>query len=254
MVPAGFASGDPHGFADGSTSDIMLRDSSGRVIARTTLTATGGGTMGDLVTQLNASEVATYGTFSIDPSGRFRFDQAAGVTGTSISIPSDSTGRYGTGISFSALSGLTGSTSGLAAGQVSPEFRNSPGRLPLAVFDTDAVVGERGVLASDTRAAQFYADSFGKVTDLGKEGNVTLERYASLILGETGTTAANAQTRYEDASARSQDAITRRDTYSGVNIDEELSMMIVLQNSYSAAARVVRVADEMYQALLGTVG
>ncbi|RYD63641.1 MAG: hypothetical protein EOP58_11035 [Sphingomonadales bacterium] len=254
MVPAGFSASDPHGFAGGSTSDIMLRDSSGRVIGRTTLTAAAGGTMGDLVTQLNASQVGTLGTFSIDASGRFRFDQAAGVTGTSISIPSDSTGRYGTGISFSALSGLTGSVSGLAAGGVAPDLRNSPGKLPLAIFNTSAAVGERGLLASDTRAAQFYTDSFGRVNDLGKEGNVSLERYASLILGETGTTAANAQTRYEDASARSQDAITRRDSYAGVNIDEELSMMIVLQNSYSAAARVVRVADEMYQALLGTVG
>lgn len=254
MVPPGFAAGDPHGFAAGSTSDIMLRDSSGRVIARTTMTAAAGGTMGDLVTQLNASELAGFGTFSIDPSGRFRFDQAAGMTGTSISIPSDSTGRYGTGISFSALSGLTGNVSGLAAGGVAPDLRNSPGKLPLAIFDTSAAVGERGVLASDTRAAQFYTDSFGKVNDLGKEGNISLERYASLILGETGTSAANAQTRYEDATARSQDAITRRDSYSGVNIDEELSMMIVLQNSYSAAARVVRVADEMYKDLLGTVG
>ena len=135
-----------------------------------------------------------------------------------------------------------------------PELRNSPGRLPLAIFDTSAAIGSRGLLATDTRAAQFYVDSFGKVNDLGKEGNVSLERYASLILGETGTNAANAQTRYEDAAARSQDAINRRDSYSGVNIDEELSLMIVLQNSYSAAARVIRVADEMYQALLGTVG
>ncbi len=254
LSPAGFASTDPHGFDAGSTSDIMLRDSTGRVIARTTLTAAAGGTMGDLITQLNASEVGGFGTFSIDSSGRFRFDQAAGVSGTTISIPADSTSRHGTGISFTALSGLTGSASGLANGAVKPELRNSPGRLPLAIFDTSAAVGGRGLLATDSRAAQFYVDSFGKVNDLGKEGNVSLERYASLILGETGTNAANAMTRYEDASVRSQDAINRRDSYSGVNIDEELSLMIVLQNSYSAAARVVRVADEMYQALLGTVG
>ncbi len=254
MVPAGFEATDFHGFAAGSTADIMLRDSSGRVIARTTLIAGGGGTMGDIITQLNASPLSSYGSFSLDSKGRFRFDQGPGVVGTSISIPSDSTSRHGTGISFTALSGLTGSASGLAQAGVNTDLRNSPGRLPLAIFDTSATVGQRGLFATDTRAAQFYVDSFGKVNDLGKEGNVSLERYASLILGETGTDAANAQTRYEDASARSQDAINRRDSYSGVNIDEELSLMIVLQNSYSAAARVVRVADEMYQALLGTVG
>ncbi|QDX25763.1 flagellar biosynthesis protein FlgK [Sphingomonas suaedae] len=250
-VPAGFAPGDAHGFDTGSTADLMLRDASGRVIARATMAPVGGGTMGDLVTQLNTSPLGTYGSFSIDGAGRFRFDQAPGVTGTVLSIPADSTNRHATGISFSALAGLTGSTNALAAGQVAPELRNTPSRLPLAIFDPSAGVGNRGLLATDTRAAQFYTDSFSKVADLGKDGNVSLERYASLILGEAGTTAANAQSRLEDATARKQDATNRRDSFSGVNIDEELAQMIVLQNSYSAAARVVSVAGEMYDTLIG---
>ena len=36
----------------------------------------------------------------------------------------------------------------------------------------------------------------------------------------------------------------------GVNIDEELSMLIVIQTAYSAAARAVSAADEMFQELL----
>ncbi len=37
---------------------------------------------------------------------------------------------------------------------------------------------------------------------------------------------------------------------SGVNIDEELSMLIVVQTAYSAAARAVSAADEMFDELL----
>ena len=40
---------------------------------------------------------------------------------------------------------------------------------------------------------------------------------------------------------------------SGVNVDEELAQMVVLQNSYSAAARVLTTVSSMYVALLNMV-
>lgn len=39
----------------------------------------------------------------------------------------------------------------------------------------------------------------------------------------------------------------------GVNIDEELSMLIVVQTAYAAAARAVSAADEMFQELLNSI-
>jgi flagellar hook-associated protein 1 FlgK len=36
----------------------------------------------------------------------------------------------------------------------------------------------------------------------------------------------------------------------GVNMDQELSNLIVLQNSYSASARLITVADTMFQSVL----
>ena len=56
-----------------------------------------------------------------------------------------------------------------------------------------------------------------------------------------------------DAAARRDDAVNRRDSFSGVNLDEELSQMVVLQNSYSAAARVMTTATKMYDTLLDMV-
>ena len=47
--------------------------------------------------------------------------------------------------------------------------------------------------------------------------------------------------------------MNRRDSFSGVNLDEELSQMVVLQNSYSAAARVMTTANQMYDTLLDMV-
>ena len=53
-----------------------------------------------------------------------------------------------------------------------------------------------------------------------------------------------------DAAARRDDAVNRRDSFSGVNIDEELADMVVFQNSYGAAARTITVAREMYDTLI----
>ena len=37
----------------------------------------------------------------------------------------------------------------------------------------------------------------------------------------------------------------------GVNVDEELSMMIQYQNAYQGAARVMSAAQQMYDTLIG---
>ncbi len=70
------------------------------------------------------------------------------------------------------------------------------------------------------------------------------------MLGDAGSAAARAADRADQMTARRDDAINRRDTVSGVNIDEELGQMVVLQNSYAAAARVMTTASAMYDTLL----
>ena len=40
---------------------------------------------------------------------------------------------------------------------------------------------------------------------------------------------------------------------SGVNIDEELGQLILVQTAYSASARVLTVVDELFQELLNAV-
>jgi flagellar hook-associated protein 1 FlgK len=80
-----------------------------------------------------------------------------------------------------------------------------------------------------------------------------VEGYASFLLGQAGLDAAGAKDRLDDMGARREDAINRRDSYSGVNIDEELASLVTLQNSYSAAARVMTTATEMYDTLIGMV-
>ncbi|MDV3457426.1 flagellar basal body rod C-terminal domain-containing protein [Sphingomonas sp. HF-S4] len=253
LVPSGLAAGDPHGFAAGETTQIVLRDATGRALTNYTLTPAAGGTVGDLVTQLNASPLGDFGAFSLDDRGRMRFEPTASLSGATLSIPSDSTDRFGTGRGFSALLGLTGTSSGLGNAQVRPDVLASPAKLPLARFQDNAAVGAKALGAGDTRGATDFVNKLAGSLDLGKDGTTTIERFSSLLLGRTGLEASQAKGNLLDASARRDDAVNRRDSFSGVNIDEELAQMVVLQNSYSAAARVISTASEMYDTLLNMV-
>ncbi|WP_242139744.1 flagellar basal body rod C-terminal domain-containing protein [Sphingomonas sp. TREG-RG-20F-R18-01] len=252
-IPSGFCASDPHGFAPGGTAQLALRDGSGRLLGQYTLTPRAGGTFGEIISDLNASPLGHFGSFAIDPSGRVRFTAGATVGGATLSIPGDSTDRAGTGCSFTMIAGLTGGASGLATAEIRPDIQGNGGRLPLARLDTLAIPGGIALNSTDTSGAAGYADAQTKTLDLGVAGTLSTRTLAARVLGGAGSSSALAKTRLADATARRDDAVNRRDSFSGVNIDEELSQMVVLQNSYSAAARVITTVNTMYDTLLTMV-
>ena len=251
LVSSGFTAADAHGFGTGKV-EIALRDPSGNIVARHTLSGAAGATYGDLVAELNDSRLGRTGSFSLDDKGRFRFTPTPGNTGSSIGIVSDTTDRAGTGRSFTAISQLTGNASDLTSAAVRQDIAADPKRLPLARLQ-DVAVGQKALGSGDRRGAGGFVDPLATTLDLGAEGASTIARFAATVLGETGAAAARAGDKSSELVARRDDAIARRDSYSGVNIEEELAQMVVLQNSYSAAARVVTTASEMYDTLLGMI-
>jgi len=253
LVPTGFTANDPHGFAAGQTVDVVLRDSTGKALTRYSLTAAAGGTVGDLVTSLNSGPIGGYGSFSLDNRGRIRFDPAASVPGATLSIPTDSTDRYGTGRSFTQLMGLTGASSGLVDGQISPTMAADSSKVPIARYQ-DVAVGAKALGAGDIRGTTEFVKKLDGTIDLGANGGITtITRFAATTLGAVGLDSSQAKSRLEDSTANRDDAVNRRDSFSGVNIDEELSQMVVLQNSYQASARIFTIASQMYDTLVNMV-
>lgn len=254
LGPSGFTAADPHGFGAGETVELMLRDPNGRTIARQTLTPAPGGTFGDLVASLNGGPLAGFGSFALDPRGRLQFTPDPSIPTAAVSLPVDSTSRFGTGRSFSSLMALSGASSGLTSADVRADVLASAGRLPLARFDLAALPGQPALGAGDNRGATAFVEQLSRPVDLGRGRVISMERFATLVLGGAGLDAAEAQDRLADATARHSDAVNRRDSFAGVNIDEELSQLVILQNSYSASARIISTASEMYDTLLGMVG
>jgi len=249
LTPAGLKGSDPHGFTSGEATEFAMRDTSGRMVATYSLkiTATTGPGFDALVADLNTSPLAAYGSFALDDLGRIGFSAKPSAAGNTLSVLSDTTDRGGTGVGLAAITGLAGADT-LATGAVRREIAVNPDRLPLARLQTVAV-GQKALGTGDRRGATGFADALGANIDLA--GGVTsMSRFANTLLGDTGTAAARAKDRTAEATARRDDAIARRDNYSGVSIDEELSQMVVLQNSYAAAARVMSAATAMYDTLL----
>ena len=70
-------------------------------------------------------------------------------------------------------------------------------------------------------------------------------------MGEAVTEATTQKTS-EDALVAS--ITTQRQSVSGVSLDEEMSNLTMYQNSYSAAARVVTVMDDMLNTIVTGMG
>lgn len=257
----GAAGADPHGFNANGAMTFQIRDSSGRFIAQRTLTIAGalagaGSTWADLTTALNGgSGVGGYGSFSLNAAtGRMAFTPAAGF---SVELISDSTSRGTTGISVSALHGLSpAATAGRALeSDVNSAVAGDPTRLAVGRPDLSVALGDRVIESGDNRGAAALLHARDSVWDFPAAGllasqSTSLALYAARLGGEAGRLASDAQRNSVGAEAVATAAADRRGQVEGVTLDDELLRMTTYQNSYAAAARVIQAAKEMFDVLL----
>lgn len=263
--PSSYATGlqaaDPHGFAAGGATTFEVRDASNRLITSYTLNVAAGGTVGDILNTLNAgSGLGNFARFSLDASGTLSVGPAPGVGKLTTRVVDDTTNRAGTGRTLSGLFGIQPGALANAARNIGvrAEVKADPFKLALAKFDTSAAVGVQALGLGDQRGARELADLENKGLRFSAAGNIatvsaTLSQYSGFVLGDAAITAKGATTAQGDATALRDDVVKRRDNYGGVNLDEELANLIVYQNSYNAAARVLTSARDIYDALLNAV-
>ena len=78
-----------------------------------------------------------------------------------------------------------------------------------------------------------------------------LPEFFSSLVTTVGADTASADFSHQYQQALAQDLDARQQSVAGVNLDEEMSNLMRFQHSYTAAAKLISVADEMYQTLLG---
>ncbi len=76
----------------------------------------------------------------------------------------------------------------------------------------------------------------------------------SIIVSDVGTKTHSAEIDLRAQQTLSEQAKAERASYSGVNLDEEAADLLKFQQSYQASARVISIADQMFQTLISAVG
>jgi flagellar hook-associated protein 1 FlgK len=90
-------------------------------------------------------------------------------------------------------------------------------------------------------------------TDVAALGGVTLEDNFLALVGDISARAQAAQSRADFQKSLLTNTQARRESTSGVNIDEEMIKLIQFQRAFESSSLVVRTADEMYQTIIDMV-
>jgi|CXWL01.1.fsa_nt_gi flagellar hook-associated protein 1 FlgK len=253
---------DLHGFNAGGMLSYQVRDAAGREIATRNISISGaltnaGSEWDDLIGALNAvgTGVGEFGQFALDSNtGRLAFTANPAFK---VELISDSTSRGATGVSMTALHGMSeASTAGRAIEvNVNALVSAEPSRLAVGRPNLSAALGQRVIEAGDNRgssalvAARDTVRSFAGAGALSAQ-STTLAVYAARLGGEAGRISSDAKRAAEGAQAVASAAADRRAQVEGVNLDDELMRMTTFQNSYAAAARVIQAAQDMLDVLL----
>lgn len=258
----GLRSTDSHGFVAGSVMGLQVVGPTGGIATTRNVTIPAG-TIGDIMNALNdpTTGVGLYGGFSLDPQGVMKWTPGTGQGNLRLEITQDIGPRGGTNHGFAAIFGVASKTrEARALGiEVNPAIVSDPSKMGLARPDLSAVaLGAVAVGLADSRGAQALFDaSRAPLTFSDGPGGVTrsmkLMDFVSSLGGDVGRLAAEASSDKETAEGFKAEADARRANIEGVNLDEELIKLTSFQQAYSAAARMIRAVDEMYETLLQAV-
>lgn len=81
----------------------------------------------------------------------------------------------------------------------------------------------------------------------------TFNGYAGQILAYNAATTTKLESDYHDSTILLDGFQERADTFSGVNIDEEMANTVTFQHAYTASARIVSVTNQLFDDLLNMV-
>lgn len=82
----------------------------------------------------------------------------------------------------------------------------------------------------------------------------TFDNYFASIVSRLGVTSQKALAMVEHQADVENHLVSLRESVAGVNLDEEMSNMIMFQHAYAAAARVVNAMDEALDTLINRMG
>tara|TARA_Y100001935_G_scaffold217449_1_gene189773 strand:+ start:227329 stop:228684 length:1356 start_codon:yes stop_codon:yes gene_type:complete len=114
----------------------------------------------------------------------------------------------------------------------------------------------RHIASSDTAGEAGNGEIAARIAELRNDELIDgrkLVDYAVDIISTPGTLLSGLNNRIEARDSEIQMLQNQQEREAGVNIDEELSLMIQYQNAYQGAAKIMQAAQDMYDTLITIV-
>ena len=261
ITATGLKSTDTAGLAPGGNISLLLKGPNGERVGETTVAVTGT-TIGDMVAALNTAFTGK-ASFTLDANGALQMSPAAAYSGYALDVTMDTTARGSTGASFSSLFGL-GINQQIAQAQgfrLTDALTNSPQRLAFAqptltaatpLSTTVVTPGDnRGLLALQNLVNQNHDFAAGGAFSAR---NVSFSDYAAAFYQDAASRGSAVDAAKSAGDTRLSLAQQSQSSKEGVNLDEELAKMMVLQQAYNAGARLIQVSQQLYDELIKAVG
>lgn len=259
----GLGAASPLGTGAGQTMTFRIATPDGRSTTEITIPADQA-TLGDFVTALNnpATGMGGFGTWTLDAEGALGFNPSGAYASYSFDLVSDTSIRGGTGLALSQIFGIGDAArmSRSEAFSVRNDLRSNSSAIAFSRLDIGAatVAGDLVLTEGDGRGGQALYDAFTTTRRFDGAGGFaggtgTLQEYGARLAGDIGSRAARAERAADSALSVKQAADRKRMDVEGVNMDEELANMILYQQAYNAAARMIQASKEMTDVLLNMV-
>ena len=140
---------------------------------------------------------------------------------------------------------------------VRSDIISDPSRISRGEFSDSAtlVVGDPGVTSGGSAVVQRLANMFETSISFEEVGLLpdstkSLADYATAILSLNSTHAQNEEETLASKTFLHDNLQNKTRSISAVNLDEEMAHMIILENAYSASARVITTTSELFDELL----
>ncbi len=236
-------------FSAGGSFDIVVYDDATGTPTRSTVTLGAGATVGDLITAVSA-----IGNMNaeIDADNHVRFYADAGYT---FAVSPDETDDSNNALAILGIN--TFFTWDEEVGQNVPDMTETLGindavqanssLIAAAYLDNNDNIAPGGndvALAIFSLQDEVIADFGGSGTD------TTLDAYYSSFIAGVGVDVQNAELNENFNDTLLNQYVQRKESVTGVNLDEEMAEILKYQHLYQAAAKLISIADEMMQALL----
>ncbi|HXB52557.1 MAG TPA: flagellar hook-associated protein FlgK [Rhizomicrobium sp.] len=258
VTATGLSAGDSSGLAVGGTISMALKGPDGDIVKNVSITTTAGQTVGNVISALNTA-LGGAATLTLNTDGSISTADSALYPGYSLNVTGDTTQRGTTGVSFSELFGL-GSNALAQQAQgfsVTSAVANNPARLGSATpgITATTVAGNNIVEAGDNSGAIAFENAINTTKSFQAAGGISaqtasLSDYAASFYQNLSTQSNAVTTNQTTQDDRLTEANSRVASYSGVNLDEELTNLTSYQQAYAAGARILTTVDALYQTLL----